>query len=43
MAFPHTAISNFTHRPTAAAVSRVNRFAALVLHVAKMSIVARKH
>ena len=40
MAFPHTADSN---RPTAAAVLRANRFAMLVLHAAKMSLVARKH
>ena len=40
---PQTAISNFTHCPTAAAASRANRFAKLVLHVVKMSFVAREH
>ena len=43
MAFPHTAISNFTYCPTVAAVWRVNWLAKFVLHVAKMSFVARKH
>ena len=43
MAFPHTANSYFTHHPTATAVLRANRFAKLVLHVAKMSRVAGKH
>ena len=43
MAVPPTANSNFTHRPTAAAVLCANRFAKLVLHAAKMSLVARKH
>ena len=42
-AVPLTANSNFTHRPTAAAVLRANRFAKLVLHAAKMSLVAREH
>ena len=43
MAVPHTANSNFTHCPTAAAVLRANRFAKLVLHAAEMLVVARKH
>ena len=43
MAVPHTANNNFTHRPTAAAVLRANRRAKLVLHPAKMSLVAREH
>ena len=38
VAFPHRTISNFTHRPNAAAVRARTR-----LHVAKMSLVARKH
>ena len=41
MAFPHTANSNFTHRPTTAAVLRANQFSKLILHATKMLVIAR--
>ena len=43
MAFPDIALKDFTHRAAAAAaLSRANRFAKVMLHVTKMSRVVRE-
>ena len=43
VAFPGTALKDFTHRAAAAAtLSRANRFAKVVSHVIKMSLVVKE-
>ena len=43
MTFPDTALKNFSHRAAAtAALLRANRFAKVMLHVTKMSLVVKE-